>query len=255
MLSIDRRQSRSMCAGISFEDQINAIDPGTSTFDRLQRLLQICASTSLRNICSEIAEDSDNDFNETINDVCVEMRKKSFPQNTAETTLVRAAELIDDMTHTSSKKKVLPSRVRMIREYTKKLEDEADCWKHQLEQRREEYLRCRAENKAVARGEKRISAAMCQELSVAELLQTSIGEGELKRLIQQEARLRFCENEVCVALKKGKKRSLDASAHTDAAVKRLIAKSRSFHREELACGRSSAKNLVQTVMAFTSNSD
>jgi hypothetical protein len=234
ILSVIRRQSKSTAAfGISFEDQIAAIDPSLPAEERLVKLFRLCSSAAVRAVQQESGDDSveEGKIYDFIQDLAGTMRKDDGSGN--EESKQRMAELgrrvgqLNSVSEGGSAEAaanlMLPPRVRQIRDYTAKLEVENDAWKAMMAERKENYKRARAEKLLVLKGESKLMEAsdachMPEEVRIM-LQKLPDGRGAMETLIQMEKMLDEKEKSVANSIKAsmqnldaGRKRNADAVA-------------------------------------------
>ena len=242
ILNVIRRQSKSM-AGIPFEDQVSAIDVELSIEERLSKLLQISLSASVRSVQALSAnEDSNTKVNDMVEDICTEIRRGGQDIARSESLLKPVAEKITELSDAADvsvipPEQFLPARVKEIRDYRDKLNQEMDAWKSLQTARKEEYVKARADHIQVAKGNVKVTHSERKNVREDELQSLdglSDGIQKWNRLLQMEKELELKKLSLCQSIH-GRKRSLDEkSSQISGFAKLLKTKCDSLHKDENA---------------------
>jgi len=229
MLNIVRRQSKSMMAGVAFEDRVAAVDRSISAEERLTSLLRIALSATLRAVRDAEAEDMA--AADAAADIAVHIQKADGVQKLKENGLLaECAKAIGEfrvMATTSEADKtstcLLPTRVRSLRRYVKEVNEETDAWRRLMAERKEEYNAARSAKKSVLSGVNRLNNSHLEELGLAadDLLRPVFAEKALTTLREQSAALRMAEDAADLSLAHSRKRALAASDELDAATEKV----------------------------------
>ena len=249
MLNITRRQSKSMMAGIPFEDQVGAIsDPSRSIGERLCSLARISLSATTRGIQEALQEEGAEDPEiDAAQQVSSHLRKTVRPEEMGDDALEKLASSVSSLGKQQNGSRMneslmLPSKVRCIRNYVSDLNAESTAWRNLLNQRKEEYSRVRAEKKAVVAGEKKLSEEdLPSEAASDPSLTSEFAARALSRLKEQEEELKVCAGLLERRQRGAKKRLLEAEAELDAATRKIISRSEEMNNVETGLLAEAAK--------------
>ena len=234
ILNVIRRQSKSTAGmGIPFEDQISAIAPDLPAEVRMAKLLQIAASSAIRTVKQECADESGDDDKtyDLVQDVAGTLIKDGA-QN-AERTRQLASQLgarvgrlqAEVAATTSAAEAMMPPRVKHIRDYTARLVAENEQWTTMFKERKKKL--------AVLRGERQLTVAtdLCNlPPEVKDMLSQLPDErAEMAALLQLEEKLSESERTVAISLKLSRQRLDDSRARNADAVDKIKAMSDSMN--------------------------
>ena len=131
-----RRLSRaSTMGGALFEELLGAI-PGrdqANTQQRLEKLLQLVVSSSVRTTLEHMKEENNEDMEDSATDVSKTLRLSTINKDIAEDVV----KMIDDGVEIDGD--VVGGELKKMREYTEQLEAEGVRWKEMYAERREMY--------------------------------------------------------------------------------------------------------------------
>ena len=165
-----RRLSRASTMGAAlFEDLLAAI-PGegeASTRERLDKLLQLVISSSVRSAVDSCKEEDDEDLEDAAKDVSMIVRNSKISEEVVSDVVKGIDEGVEIDGDT------VGGELKKIRDYTKNLEEEGVKWKELLAERNEIYKNASKNAKAVSAGELCITDDMKWTLSSEERLRLS----------------------------------------------------------------------------------
>ena len=165
-----RRLSRASTMGAAlFEDLLAAI-PGkdeASTKERVEKLLQLVISSSVRSAVDSCKDDEDEDLEDVAKDVSLLVRNSRV----SEEVVADVVKVIDEGLEIEGD--AVGGELKKIRDYTKNLEEEGVKWKELLAERNEIYKNASKNAKAVSSGELCINDDMKWSLSSEERLRLS----------------------------------------------------------------------------------
>ena len=165
-----RRLSRASTMGAAlFEDLLAAI-PGegeASTKERLDKLLQLVISSSVRSAVDSCKDEDDEDLEDVAKDVSMIVRNSKI----SEELICDVVKGIDEGVEIDGD--TVGGELKKIRDYTKNLEEEGVKWKELLAERNEIYKNASKNAKAVSAGELCINDDVKWTLSSEERLRLS----------------------------------------------------------------------------------
>lgn len=146
-----RRLSRvgSMAGGIPFEDLLATIPKKeeASSKERLEKLLQLAVSSSLRATVDSFKTDEDEDMELVAKEVSSSVRKNQI----SDETLAEAVTLLDKGVNVEGE--LIGGELKRVKEYTESLEKEGFKWAELIRERTELVKNADRNAKAVASGE------------------------------------------------------------------------------------------------------
>ena len=220
-----RRLSRAstMASGIMFEDLLATVPSHTeaSCQERLDRLMQLVTSSSVRAAVEECKMDEENEeLGDLANDVAMAIRRENVM---GEDKISEVAEVIEKGVNVVGDN--IGGDLKKMTDHTKNLEDEGRKWKELIAERKELYkiagknmelvkngeLVINDEMKWALSGEQRLKLTKIQELckSAATQLETSNRIANLENLhraistaqVRQNTELRDNNKKLCQAVK------------------------------------------------------
>ena len=232
ILSISRRQSKSVAAGIPFEDQVSAIDSALPVEVRMRRLARLCASATIRAMKDEAAEESGSAMSDALDDLASAVMRKNYPDTMSTSIANEVSQKIEKLAEEKIKpKELVPARVATVRDYTKQMKEEADLWTKMQQDRKDEYIKARSEKRAVVKGEKKLSVKEAEELF--EFDEKYLDEFEImKRVLDQEKRIHLLESQKNVHFKRKLKEFEDVKSEVDVCMEKVIRLSSQINNEK-----------------------
>ena len=208
ILNIHRRQSRSIAAGIPYEDQVAAMDQSLPTAERLATLVRLAGSAAAASVGQQIQQESSETetFAEFVEEVCSDLRRKEF--SLVASSAERALALVQQMGPSSDREgKMMSSRKAGIHGYIAELNGETEAWRQLLAERKEAYNAAKAEKKAAIKKE-----LVVREGDVASAgLEIESARSMAERMCRKRRQLRDARASVCA----GVQRQLGELSHCD----------------------------------------
>ena len=147
-----RRLSRASTAGgggIVFEELLATVPAAgeADTRQRLERLLQLAVSSSLRTTLDTFRDDEDGDMEDVAKDVAMNIRNNKLDSQK----IVEAVKVIDGGVEIDGD--IVGGELKKLKEYTDDLEKEKARWKEEIAERKELLRNAEKNVRAVAAGE------------------------------------------------------------------------------------------------------
>jgi len=154
-----RRLSRASGAGlVSLEEQLSVVpgrgEEGATTADRLRQTVNMCLNATARQIVAVTAEEEEGEEGGRMADMAQELA--NFLRQTPlidETKAKELAKNIDTAAVRVAPEDLVPARVRAVRDYTERLNKEAQEWRELLVERRKQFKNAEENATAAANGE------------------------------------------------------------------------------------------------------
>ena len=220
ILNFSRRQSKSM-VGMSFEDQVAAIDPSTPSSERLSRLIRLSVTAAGK----EVAQAAEEDSNIAFADALADASEALGPDCLEDYNVEAGVKLLEGCTVTN-RKEFLPPHVQALRDYSERVRGEAETLKRMKEERKEAYTKARKENIAAQKGERALTVdgdlhrLPEEERRVLESMPG--GKDELAKLREQRLRLALRKRKLAEEAQKGRAELQGLEAEADGMARRIF---------------------------------
>lgn len=149
-----RRLSRASGAGIiSLEEQLGVVPSKeeANTQERLKKTVSLCLNASVRQVKHALnAEDEDSNLVDLAQDLAAFLQQGPLLNDDS---LKELGDKLDTTLVVVKPEDVVPARVKAVREYTAKLNKEAQEWKDLLVERKQQYGNAVENARAAGRGE------------------------------------------------------------------------------------------------------
>ena len=222
ILNIARRQSKSMCGSIAFEDQVAAIEADAPVEVRLRRLARICASATIRAVKEVAADESKASLADGLEDVAASVQKANYPDKMNCDMAKQVAKEIESLPCSSQTVELLSASLSSIRDYTGKMERESQTWKMLENDRKEKYLAARSDKRSVVKSGRKISKREAEELGALDHSKYTDECQAMKKLMEQERDFQLLEAQKIIELKRKRKRLSEVSDAVDKTMTNII---------------------------------
>lgn len=149
-----RRLSRASGAGIiSLEEQLGVVPSKdeAGTQERLKKTVSLCLNASVRQVKHALnAEDEESNLVDLAQELAAFLQQGPLLNDNH---LKELSEQLDTAVVVVKPEDVVPARVKAVREYTAKLNKEAQDWKDLLKERKQQYTNAVENDRAAGRGE------------------------------------------------------------------------------------------------------
>lgn len=235
--SIRRSQS---IVGISFEDQISALDTSTPIPDRLAQVFNLALSATCRALQTKHEEGDDEHLASLVEHVRTSLIKRGPVLVKDDPVVGKLSEKVSIMSglveEASAPLKVLPPRLKNLQEYLGQVKEESSQWKDLHLARKNRQTSSRTHLKMVIKGEKVVDESTRADLPRAEdagLRSASDGRLELERLRQQTSKLVIAREHLKLQLVQRRQRIEVMSGEVDRAAKLICKESSALHKVDL----------------------